>query len=65
MFCKFVDFIFANRFPKCSFEKKVLCGSVGSNISICNFVSRGKIVYIGISPHPAKARFILGVVVVE
>jgi len=31
---------------------------VGSDFSICNFARRGKIIYIGISPHPAKAEII-------
>jgi len=59
MFRKFVEFIFAKQFLTCSFKKKeVLCESVESDLSICKFASRGKIVYIRIFPHFAEAEII-------
>jgi len=39
-------------------KKRRFCGSIGNDLSICKYAHRGRIVYIEISPHPAKARII-------
>ena len=45
------------------FLQKKICGSIGSNFYMGSYTHGGKIAYNWISPHPAKARLILGVVV--